>query len=79
MKKINAKIIMFAAEILAVAALRAIYMMRRERTLPRAGKVGRMRGRPVYKPFKPPERPPEVEREEPEDPLLGIYTPPPKE
>jgi len=80
--KINHKIVMFIAEILAVAALRAVYMIRRERVFPRAAKVGRMKGRPVYKPFRPTDQAPEIERDEPDEPdnpPVFVYKPPPRE
>lgn len=43
------KIILFAAEILAVAALRVTYMVRRDRMLPRGSKVSRIKNKPVFR------------------------------
>lgn len=42
------QILFFVAELLAVAVLRAIYMIRRDRKLPKSSKVRRVKGRPVY-------------------------------
>jgi len=42
------RIILFIAEIAAVAILRAIFMLRRDRALPHGSKVSTIRGRPVF-------------------------------
>lgn len=43
------KLALIITEVLAVAALRAVIVIRRDqRTMPRASKVGRVRGRPVF-------------------------------
>ena len=57
------KIILLMAEILAVAAIRVIYMVRRDHVLPRGGAVSKIKGKPVYRmPFgKRPEIPKEPE------------------
>lgn len=87
------KVALFLGEVLAVAALRAIYVLRRDRILPRGSKVNRVRGRPVYKPStgsgesgeadysklsnRSPQRPTEKPADSPS--IAGIYVPPPKD
>jgi hypothetical protein len=45
------RIILFLAELAAVALLRAVYIFRRDKTLPKSGKVSKIKNKPVYRPF----------------------------
>lgn len=52
---------MFLGEVLAIAALRAIFILRRDKIMPRGSKVHSVNGRPVYRPegkskFEPSEK-----------------------
>ncbi len=81
MKFMNSKLILFIAEVLAVAAMRVIYIMQREKNrYPRGSKVRNVRNRPVYRPTteraQEPEKPPEPEDEKPTG---YVYKPPPRE
>lgn len=45
----NARITLIVVEVLAVAALRAVYLLHKDRAiLPRSSKVGKVSGRPVF-------------------------------
>lgn len=71
----KARLLLFGAELLAIALLRLTFMLRRDKTLPRGSKVPWIKGKPVFKnPFfaKKPE-PPRSETFS-----AGGWTPPPR-
>ena len=45
----NKRVYFFIAELTAVAVLRAIQMYKRDKILPKGGKVERVKGKPVYR------------------------------
>ncbi len=45
----NRQVYFFIAELVAVAVLRAIIVLKRDNILPKGGKVQRVKGKPVYR------------------------------
>lgn len=71
----NTKLIIFCAEILAVAVLRLTFMMRRDRmTLPKGSKVRNIHGVPVFGA----DRPMPQLQEQPAQWSVAGWTPPPR-
>lgn len=71
----NKRLLLFGAELLAVALLRVVFMLKRDKTLPHGSKVPRINGVRVFKnPFFGKKSPPPQS----ETFSAGGWTPPPR-